>query len=155
MHCGVQRATTLSLTCLALFGALLAPAAARASAIATAYTQGVTPGAGPADIALGPDGNLWFTESNAPGRIGRITPAGQVTEFAGLTFNSQPAGGTPRPAAALSLRGRARPRPPPCVSAGASARGAGAAPPTARSPIPRCPPAASREASSPVPAEIS
>src|SRR3954469_8241644 len=102
MHCGVQRATTLSLTCLALLGASLAPAAARASAIATAYTPGVPPGAGPGDLAPGPDGNLWFTESNAPGRIGRITPAGQVTEFAaGLTFNSQPAGITAGPDGAM------------------------------------------------------
>jgi virginiamycin B lyase len=71
----------------------LAPAAAQASAIATTYTQGLTPGANLADIALGRDGNLWFTESAAPGRIGRITPAGQITEFtAGLTANSQPTG---------------------------------------------------------------
>jgi streptogramin lyase len=38
-----------------------------------------------AGITAGPDGNLWFTES--PGnRIGRITPAGVVTEFStGIT----------------------------------------------------------------------
>jgi streptogramin lyase len=36
------------------------------------------PGNG-ADIALGPDGNLWFTE---PNRIGRITPDGTVTHYA-------------------------------------------------------------------------
>jgi streptogramin lyase len=34
----------------------------------------------PTGIALGPDGNLWFTETNA-NQIGRITPAGVVTEF--------------------------------------------------------------------------
>jgi streptogramin lyase len=37
------------------------------------------------DITVGPDGNLWFTENlNGPkegGRIGRITPAGVITEF--------------------------------------------------------------------------
>ncbi len=38
------------------------------------------PGAGPGGIATGPDGNLWFTERNLD-RIGRITPAGVVTEF--------------------------------------------------------------------------
>jgi streptogramin lyase len=31
------------------------------------------------DIAAGPDGNLWFTEAGE--RIGRITPAGAITEF--------------------------------------------------------------------------
>jgi len=34
----------------------------------------------PLGIATAADGNLWFTESNA-NRIGRITPAGVVTEF--------------------------------------------------------------------------
>jgi virginiamycin B lyase len=89
----VRRATTLSLTFFAVLAGAFAPAAARASAIVTSYTQGLTPGTTIADIALGPDGNLWFTESAAPGRIGRITPAGQVTEFtAGLTPSAQPAG---------------------------------------------------------------
>jgi streptogramin lyase len=45
----------------------------------------------PEDITAGPDGNLWFTEKAAPGRIGRITPAGVISEFsAGLTIGSQP-----------------------------------------------------------------
>jgi streptogramin lyase len=39
-----------------------------------------TASAGPAGITVGPDGNLWFTESNA-NKIGRITPAGVLTEF--------------------------------------------------------------------------
>jgi len=34
----------------------------------------------PYEITSGPDGNLWFTESNAS-KIGRITPAGVITEF--------------------------------------------------------------------------
>jgi virginiamycin B lyase len=34
---------------------------------------------GPDQIALGADGNLWFTEER--GRIGRITPAGEITEW--------------------------------------------------------------------------
>ena len=37
-------------------------------------------------MTTGPDGNLWFAISSLnpayPGRIGRITPAGDVTEFA-------------------------------------------------------------------------
>ncbi len=39
-----------------------------------------TANSGPSDIALGPDGNLWFTEAQG-NRIGRITPAGVITEF--------------------------------------------------------------------------
>src|SRR5262249_57063243 len=41
----------------------------------------------PGSIATGPDGNLWFTESNHNivtgifSQIGRITPSGVVTEF--------------------------------------------------------------------------
>lgn len=53
-------------------------------------------------IVAGPDGNLWFTECIiAPAgtsggcsgsQIGRITPAGQVTEFRLSTANSDPTG---------------------------------------------------------------
>jgi streptogramin lyase len=39
-----------------------------------------TPSSFPVGITAGPDGNLWFTESQ-PSKIGRITPAGAVTEF--------------------------------------------------------------------------
>jgi virginiamycin B lyase len=35
---------------------------------------------GLSDIAAGPDGNLWFTEGGR-GKVGRITTAGQITEF--------------------------------------------------------------------------
>lgn len=42
----------------------------------------IPPGAdpNPDGIVRGPDGNLWFTEATR-GSIGRITPAGQITEF--------------------------------------------------------------------------
>jgi hypothetical protein len=49
-----------------------------------------TPGAFPGPITAGPDGNLWFTEysylrmngmQQGGNRIGRITPAGVITEF--------------------------------------------------------------------------
>jgi streptogramin lyase len=44
----------------------------------------------PYGITRGPDGNIWFTEALA-GKIGRITPAGVITEFsAGLTPGGQP-----------------------------------------------------------------
>ncbi|HEX3582005.1 MAG TPA: hypothetical protein VH087_09610 [Thermoanaerobaculia bacterium] len=47
--------------------------------------------AGPASLVLGPDGNVWFAESLA-NKIGRITPAGVITEFLIPTANSFPAG---------------------------------------------------------------
>jgi len=64
------------------------------SAAVREFTAGSVPGftanAGPNLITVGPDGNLWFTEYNADG-IGRITPAGAVTEFrAGITAGSDP-----------------------------------------------------------------
>ena len=83
----------------ALLGGLIAlsvPALATAPAGAatgdiTEFSAGITAGGAPADIASGPDGNLWFTE--LAGRIGRITTAGVVTEFsAGITTGSQPVG---------------------------------------------------------------
>jgi streptogramin lyase len=45
----------------------------------------------PHGITTGPDGNLWFTETGGSGAIGRMTPAGVVTEFTTglLTGNPQ------------------------------------------------------------------
>ena len=40
-----------------------------------------TAGAEPLIVASGKDGNVWFSE-NAVSRIGRITPAGTIAEFA-------------------------------------------------------------------------
>jgi virginiamycin B lyase len=61
--------------------------------------------ADPGRIVTGPDGNLWFTEQSAigadgaftpthpaPGKIGRITPSGRITEFTTPTPFSNPAG---------------------------------------------------------------
>ena len=43
-------------------------------------------------MAIGPDGNIWFTE-NLGNRIGRISPDGAtITEFAIPTDDSQPRG---------------------------------------------------------------
>src|SRR5206468_646164 len=39
----------------------------------------------------GPDGNLWFTETS-PNKIGRITPAGVITEFQNPNSDSAPIG---------------------------------------------------------------
>jgi streptogramin lyase len=53
---------------------------------------GATAGSNANSIAVGPDGNLWFTEFDVS-RIGRITPAGVVTEFAtGITAGNYPSG---------------------------------------------------------------
>src|SRR5664280_2209661 len=45
----------------------------------------------PNQITVGPDGNLWFTESGS-NQIGRITTAGTITEFPVPTINSGPNG---------------------------------------------------------------
>jgi streptogramin lyase len=46
------------------------------------FTKGLQPNAGVFDIAAGNDGNMWFTEQNQQTpRVGRITPAGEITEF--------------------------------------------------------------------------
>lgn len=50
-----------------------------------------TAAAGPSSLTLGPDGNLWFTES-VVNKIGRITPAGVITEFTIPTPNAFPGG---------------------------------------------------------------
>ena len=50
-----------------------------------------TPNSRPYTIVPGPDGNLWFTESNG-NKIGRITPAGAISEFAVPTGQSAPYG---------------------------------------------------------------
>jgi virginiamycin B lyase len=54
----------------------------------------------PTVITAGPDGALWFTEANA-NNIGRITTAGDVTEFAIPTVSSQLSGITAGPDGAL------------------------------------------------------
>ena len=56
----------------------------------TEFTAGLTPNSGPNRIAAGPDGNLWFTQNI--GGIGRITPTGDITEFAIPSPNSGPLG---------------------------------------------------------------
>jgi len=64
--------------------------------VVTEFTAGLSPGAQPANdtMTAGPDGNVWFTENAYPGggalitpAIGRITPAGVITEFPVPTFN--------------------------------------------------------------------
>src|SRR5258708_33025729 len=57
---------------------------------ALTFTEFPTPGP-PSAITTGPDSALWFIERN---QIGRITPAGMVSEFPIPTTNS-PAAGIP------------------------------------------------------------
>ena len=45
------------------------------------------PSGGPSAIALGPDGAVWFTEESAS-KVGRITPAGSLTEYQVPTANA-------------------------------------------------------------------
>ena len=47
----------------------------------TELTAGIT-GSSLADVVAGPDGNVWFTEFNPPGIIGRAAPDGTITEVA-------------------------------------------------------------------------
>jgi streptogramin lyase len=55
------------------------------------YTRGLNAGSVPFQIALGPDGNLWFTDEGSRPAIGRVTPSGAITEFSrGLTRDSTP-----------------------------------------------------------------
>ena len=57
-----------------------------------AFADAATPGTGESyGIAAGPDGNIWFTERFA-NFIGKITPAGMITEFPIPSVNSQPYG---------------------------------------------------------------
>jgi virginiamycin B lyase len=46
----------------------------------------------PVGITAGPDGAVWFTQGST-NRIGRITPAGQITEYPVPTAVSVPSGG--------------------------------------------------------------
>jgi streptogramin lyase len=50
-----------------------------------------TPSAGPEQLALGPDNNLWFTEFSA-GKVAQITTAGAITEVPTPTASSNPRG---------------------------------------------------------------
>ena len=68
---------------IALAACVLTSANLGGAASATGVRAAVSPQVhGPNGIAAGPDGNMWFTEGRG-NRIGRITPAGVITEFSG------------------------------------------------------------------------
>lgn len=52
------------------------------------------------NLALGPDGNIWFTDAGAH-KIGKITTAGTITEFSTPTANTKPWGITAGPDGAM------------------------------------------------------
>src|SRR5690242_12956985 len=62
------------------FPAVTAGAVGRTPAANESFFSVPTPASRPYQIVSGPDGNLWFTESDA-GKIGRITTSGSITEF--------------------------------------------------------------------------
>lgn len=72
------------------------PGTAAAAGITT-HSAGITPGAQPLQVAAGPDGNVWFTEYGDPGRVARMTPGGQVTQFPLPTAGRRPYGITAGP----------------------------------------------------------
>jgi streptogramin lyase len=67
------------------------------------FTTGITEGSQPWDMALGPDGNLWFSERTGPvgyaGQMARINPkTDEVKEFKeGITGDTEPDGVTAGP----------------------------------------------------------
>ena len=87
----------LAVALLAVLLVGLVPAAATADPVG-AITEHPLPTAesAPQGIAVGPDGNLWFTETQG-NRIGRITPGGAITEFALPNDGSSPEGITAGP----------------------------------------------------------
>jgi streptogramin lyase len=102
-HYDSEMSRTDRAVCLGVALLALTCGAAQAQVV-TEFSAGITAGAVPLNITAGPDGNLWFTEIGQtigggpspgqaplqlPGRIGRITPLGVVTEFS-ITSGAQP-----------------------------------------------------------------
>ncbi len=77
----------------AVLGVILLNAGSKAAAAspgeAQQFSAGMSSAAGPLGIASGPDGNVWFAELN-DNKIGRITPAGVITEYPTPTQDSGP-----------------------------------------------------------------
>jgi streptogramin lyase len=47
----------------------------------TKFMSGLNSGSRPSHITAGPDGNLWFTDDGTTTAIGKVDPAGHITEF--------------------------------------------------------------------------
>ncbi len=77
---------------LSLFLGMQLSASVRSAEAQSFITYDVpTPDSAPLAIVTGPDGNLWFTESNA-NKIGVVTPFGTFTEYDIPTADSEPNG---------------------------------------------------------------
>jgi len=68
----------------ALIAVLALALPAGASALAPGQIEEFTGATEPTNITSGPDGNLWFTDFTGT-KVGRITPAGVITEYGGLS----------------------------------------------------------------------
>jgi streptogramin lyase len=97
MECYMQRYQQLLLSVAILLGATVGVAT---GALAQTITEFPISTSGPVGITVGPDGALWFTEGSG-NKIGRITPAGVITEFPIPTAGSGPVGITAGPDGAL------------------------------------------------------
>ena len=75
----LRRPALRLLACFLLLLTFSAPSAVMGAGAVTEFPV-PTANSGPAEIITGPDGNLWFTERNTT-NLGRITPAGVITEF--------------------------------------------------------------------------
>src|SRR5512143_2505470 len=84
----VRRRVCSGIAGIVLFGALSGLSSVASTQTITEFPI-PTAGAVPCGIAVGPDGNLWFTEC-VGNQIGRVTPAGVITEFPLQTSNSWP-----------------------------------------------------------------
>jgi streptogramin lyase len=79
-------AWVVALTIVGVIGVVVPGGAVDKKGKITEFSAGITQGASRAgapwleEITAGPDGNVWFTE-HIGGRIGRITPTGEITEF--------------------------------------------------------------------------
>lgn len=80
---------SLTAVCMACAWIVVFPEAAPAATGNIVEYSIPTANSGPVAIAAGPDGNLWFTETN---NIGRITPSGSITEYPVPTSGASPAG---------------------------------------------------------------
>src|SRR5687768_14986637 len=85
-----RRWILVSTIALAALPALASPPLERGGVTITQFPV-PTGNSRPYTIVPGPDGALWFTESNGD-KIGRITPSGQITEYPVPTAASGPYG---------------------------------------------------------------
>jgi virginiamycin B lyase len=68
----------------------ITPASGLGMATSAVFSQGLAPNADNQDIALGADGNGWFTET-LNGKIARVKPSGQIDEFTtGIALRGMP-----------------------------------------------------------------